>query len=90
MNPYVIASKEILDFPNATFCWIPVGVAIRMGNCRNADAQQSLRACVEELRPTTTFFTGEELAGNRLRMCMESKGWQHALVDGDGAVVAHL
>ena len=81
-NPCVIASKKILDVPHATFCWVPVGMAEVIENCRNADAQPSLRACVEELRPTTTFFTGEELAGNHLRMCMNSKGWQHALVDG--------
>lgn len=86
MNPYVIASKKMLDVPNATFCWIPVDVIRHMWNCRNAEVQPSLRARVEELRPTTTFFTGEELAGNRLRMCMRGKLWQHALVDG--AIVA--
>lgn len=81
-NPYARESKHMLKRYSAIFCWVPSGEKNDGGSCKNERAAPSLAECVEELRPTATFFTGEEIARQNLALCMERKGWQLLFIDG--------
>jgi hypothetical protein len=82
MNPYERTSEHMLKHYNALFCWAPIGTKDDAASCKNEQAIPTLRACVEKLRPTATFFTGEEIARQHLNLCMQENGWQHLFIEG--------
>jgi hypothetical protein len=82
LNPYQRTSAHMLRHYNAIFCWAPSDAKDDATSCQNDRAAPSLASCVEELRPTATFFTGEEAARQNLSLCMQGKGWQLLLIDG--------
>ena len=82
LNPYERTSAHMLKHYNAIFCWAPNGAKNEATSCQNELAAPSLAACVEEFRPTATFFTGEEIARQKLSLCMQGKGWQLLFIDG--------
>jgi len=66
----------------AIYCWGPLGAKAEKSSCKNEDANPGLAECVEELRGSVTIFTGEEIARENLRLCMQRKGWDLLFVDG--------
>jgi len=82
LNPYERTSAHMLKYHNAVFCWAPNGAKNEVASCQSERAAPSLASCVEALRPTATFFTGEEIARQNLSLCMQGKGWQLLFIDG--------
>jgi len=82
LNPYVRESKYILTYFRAKFCWVPIGAESEASSCQNQAAAPRLAECVEELRLTAGFFTGEERARQDLSLCMVRKGWRLLHIEG--------
>ncbi|MGO4502928.1 MULTISPECIES: hypothetical protein [unclassified Dyella] len=84
LNPYVRATPNMLEAPNATLCWAPkeAPLPISKDSCDNGLADASLKACADQLERSSHWYTPTESVDDNILQCMDGRGWKRAILQG--------